>query len=108
MIVRFSQEGGWSGGQWKFDGLTRTAFIKLYGFDPWPVKGVQGDVINHAGQHRVVCSEQTLTVRGVDHDHGHEYPWKYEEPMFLVGNCPFPIPASQIWKDGYTIMLEVS
>lgn len=107
-MIRFSHEGGWSGGQWQFDGLTLSNFKKIFGRDPFPRKGMRAEIIGPAGTIPVIVSEQTLAVSGVDHDHGHEYSWQYSEPMFLVCNCPFPIPASQIWKDGYTIMLEVS
>ena len=108
MKVRFSHEGGWSGGQWQFDGMSLSNFKKVFGFDPFPRKGTMGEIIGPAGQYPVICHERTRTVNGVDHDHGHQYPWKYEEPMFLFGNCPFPIPVSEIWNSGYTLLLGVS
>lgn len=108
MKVCFSHEGGWSGGSWKFDGMTLAKFKEVFGIDPFPRKGTSAEIIGPAGTIPVITSEQRLTVNGVDDDHGHRYEWQYKEPMFLVGNCPFPIPANQIWKDGYTIILEVS
>lgn len=107
MKVRFSHEGGWSGGQWQFDGVTLAKFKAAFNIDPFPRRGMKAELVGPSGLHLAITSEQRLTVTGVDHDHGHRYDWQYEEPMFLVGNCPFPIPASQIWKDGYTILLEV-
>lgn len=105
-MIRFSHEGGWSGGQWHFDGLTLSRYKVVHGVDPFPRKGMRAEIIGPAGTIPVIVSERTMTVRGVDHDHGHQYPWQYEEPMFLVGNCPFAVPASHIWQEGYTIMLE--
>lgn len=107
MKVRFSHEDGWSGGQWQFDGVTLAKFKAAFGIDPFPRRGMKAELVGPSGLHSAITSEQRLTVTGVDHDHGHRYDWRYEEPMFLVGNCPFPIPANQIWKDGYTILLEV-
>ena len=106
-MIRFSHEDGWSGGQWQFDGLTLSQFKKLHGIDPFPRKGMRAEIFGPAGTLPVICSERTLKVRGVDHDHGHQYPWRYNEPMFLIGNCPIPVAASTIWEEGYTIMLEV-
>lgn len=108
MKVRFSHEGGWSGGQWKFEGMSLSAFKKTYAIDPFPRKGMRAELIGPAGVIPAITSEKTRTVKGTDFDHGHEYSWQYNEPMFLVADCPFPIRVSEIWAEGYTIMMEVS
>lgn len=107
MKVRFSYEDGWSGGRWLFDGMYRTAFEGSQGVDPFPRPGMTGEIIGPTGQHPIVVSEKTRTIRGIDHDHGHQYPWEYKEPTFLIGGCPIPTPAHLIWDSGYTILLEV-
>jgi hypothetical protein len=109
MKVHFAHKGGWNGGQWDFDGLTTAAFEKQHGVNPFPVKGMLMEIVNPTGAVIPgVVSHMTRTITGVDHDHGHRYDWSYEEPTFLIGTCPVPVPAELIWASGYTIRLEVS
>ena len=108
MKVRFSHEGGWSGGEWRFEGMSFSNFKRIYGIDPFPRKGMQAELVGPNGAHAAIVSERTRYVHGEDNDHGHTYPWSYREPMFLVGNCPFPVDSETIWSEDYTIILEVS
>lgn len=107
MKVRFSHSGGWSGGQWDFDGMSKVAFEKLHGKDPFPTAGMVAEIIGPEGVFPAVVSPMTRTIQGYDMDHGHRYDWSYKEPTFLIGNCPIPVPAELIWASEYTILLEV-
>jgi hypothetical protein len=111
MKVVFTHTGGWSGGGWRYNGLSRSDFMRLHGFDPTVVKGMTGTIKwdDEEGDQQFVVSEDTLTVNGVDHDHGHEYPWSYEEPSFILAKMRgLPIPASLIWRNRGIITLEMS
>lgn len=109
MEVEFTHEGGWNGGSWLYNGLSRSDFMKLNGFDPSLKEGMTGTVEMLGWEHPAVVDSETLTVNGVDHDHGHEYSWSYEEPTFSLQTPGFPpIPASLIWKNRGKITLERS
>lgn len=108
MRIEFSKVGGWNGGVWKFNGMTRVAFQKLYKIDPLPVKGMQAEIEGPFGVLPCVTASDTVRVEGSDHDHGHLYRWNYDDPAFYIGTCPVPVQADAIWKQGYRIYLEVS
>jgi len=110
MEVVFTHIGGWNGGEWRYNGLSRRDFHVIHGFDPVVVKGKTGTIKWPDGEiNQFVVSADTLTVKGVDHDHGHEYSWSYEEPAFILATMrPLPIPASMVWRNHGIITLELS
>lgn len=107
MRVTFTQVGGWSGGMWLYDGLSWKDFKETYAVDPKPVEGMTATVTRGYDSYKVVI-DGSVEVSGVDHDHGHQYPWSYNEPTFRFPGNPFSIPASEIWRLGFEIALEVS
>lgn len=109
MEVSLTHISGWNGGEWRYNGLSRMDFRNIHGFDPSLKEGMTGTVEMLGWEHPVVVASETLTVEGVDYDHGHEYSWSYEEPTFSFQTPGFPsLPASLIWKNSGIITLEMS
>lgn len=108
MEVVFTQVGGWNGGEWRYNGLSRKDFLLKHGVVP-DVKPGQRCTIHHDGwDHPAVVGPATTTIRGTDYDHGHEYAWSYEEPTFILdGVMTIPLTASSIWNDKGSITLEI-
>ena len=105
MQVIFGWKGGWNGGSFTYDGLDRQEYLKMFGKDPKPMQGMKGTCEMLGKVHDIEVASTTLTVNGVDHDHGHEYSWSYEEPMFTLSPDLPALPASLIWKNKGVIRL---
>ena len=105
-MIPYTHSGGWNGGLFHYDGLTAVEFKEKHGRIPVPVVGTKA-IFQSPGSEIRAEVVGFNTVSGIDHDHGHRYDWSYHEPMFQFEGCPFPIPASAVWSQGFTILLEV-
>lgn len=106
MKVKFTKVSNWGGGNWKYDGLSSDEFTALHGKRPDAVVGMKATVVLDGKEYpgEVVGFHR---VHGEDHDHGHTYPWSYNDPMIQMDISPFPLPADNIWAQDADIFLEV-
>jgi hypothetical protein len=105
-MIAYTHVSDWNGGRFQYEGLDAVQFEEKHRRSPVPVVGTKA--ILQSGHFEIQAKVVGFhKVFGSDLDHGHEYHWSYNEPMFQFEGCPFPIPAAAVWKQGFSIFLEV-